>query len=527
LIVDELGKYLEFAALHPRDADVFLLQQLAEAAARSDVPVLFVTLLHSGFADYLPTSEELRRAEWQKVQGRFRDVPFQLPAEQVLELVGRAIVAEPPPSLARLWDGELERIEAAPCMRDVAERGLLRNLRPCFPLHPMTALLLWPLFRSKGAQNERSLFAFLATEEPFGLQDFLRRTTLNEPSATLYRLPHLYDYIVTALGLGAFRGEQARKWALIDAALSRLPTSAPAECVDVLKAIGLLEIYGRQVGLVPSEECLQLALGSGSLVRTACEFLVQQSVVVYRRHVGALAIWEGSDFDAEEARREALVRVRSDATLAERLKHVMAPRPLVPRAHYIRSGTLRFFERRLLDGASDVLERAVTAPTDADGRILFAFPILGHDRPELLRYATELSGKAADGGVPTVIGVPEDVAGVESELEEFEVWQWVADNNVSLKGDPIARQEVRARLQYATRVVLQRIGPLLGLPGYPFSPGACTWIENGRVRDIKSAVAFQEWVSELCDKTFSEAPQRVVEPLQPQLSGERCPADSA
>ena len=45
-------------------------------------------------------------------------------------------------------------------------------LAACYPLHPLTALVLGPLFRQL-AQNERSLFAFLASSEPFGFQDFL------------------------------------------------------------------------------------------------------------------------------------------------------------------------------------------------------------------------------------------------------------------------------------------------------------------------------------------------------------------
>lgn len=77
LIVDELGKFLEFASTEHSGGDVYLLQQLAETAARSQPPILLTTILHSAFADYLPVGQELRRAEWQKVQGRFQDVPFQ------------------------------------------------------------------------------------------------------------------------------------------------------------------------------------------------------------------------------------------------------------------------------------------------------------------------------------------------------------------------------------------------------------------------------------------------------------------
>ena len=42
LILDELGKFLEFAAMYPDRQDIYLLQQLAEASSRSGNTPLFV-----------------------------------------------------------------------------------------------------------------------------------------------------------------------------------------------------------------------------------------------------------------------------------------------------------------------------------------------------------------------------------------------------------------------------------------------------------------------------------------------------
>ena len=47
LILDELGKFLEFAAMYPEHQDIYLLQQLAEAAERSgETPFFVLGLLH-------------------------------------------------------------------------------------------------------------------------------------------------------------------------------------------------------------------------------------------------------------------------------------------------------------------------------------------------------------------------------------------------------------------------------------------------------------------------------------------------
>ncbi len=81
LIVDELGKFLEYGASNPDQGDVFVLQELAEAATRSERPFLFVTILHQAVDRYAEHMSPGRRAEWGKVQGRFEDVAFEERAE--------------------------------------------------------------------------------------------------------------------------------------------------------------------------------------------------------------------------------------------------------------------------------------------------------------------------------------------------------------------------------------------------------------------------------------------------------------
>src|SRR5438046_9928066 len=94
----------------------------------------------------------------------------------------------------------------------MAAAELQECLASCFPLHPLTALTLGPLFRQL-AQNERSLFAFLSSSEPFGFQEFLRNHSLRGRDCDAYRIDRLYDYVITSAGpslVGHYRG---RAWA--------------------------------------------------------------------------------------------------------------------------------------------------------------------------------------------------------------------------------------------------------------------------------------------------------------------------
>ena len=131
-----------------------------------------LTILHQAFEQYAQRLATSQREEWAKVQGRFEDVAFVEPTEQVLRLIGDAIEctsAIEKPNLSVAVDLELK-----PRQLDTSEfMSLLEN---CLPLHPTVALIASSLFR-KFAQNERSLFALLNSSEPHGLQDFLSNQT--------------------------------------------------------------------------------------------------------------------------------------------------------------------------------------------------------------------------------------------------------------------------------------------------------------------------------------------------------------
>jgi len=86
LVIDELGKFLEYGASHPDGGDVFVLQGLAEAAARADRPFLVLTILHQSFDHYTEHVSLARRTEWAKVQGRFEDRAFEERTEEVVHL---------------------------------------------------------------------------------------------------------------------------------------------------------------------------------------------------------------------------------------------------------------------------------------------------------------------------------------------------------------------------------------------------------------------------------------------------------
>lgn len=504
LVVDEFGKFLEHTATNLHSDDLLVMQGLAEAVARSSIPMALITILHTNFSEYLGDVDEVHRAEWRKVQGRFSDVAFQEPPEQLLRLVKEALVTRFPDHLKRAYEAAITRILASTALDEARQRLPLKELLPgCVPLHPLTALLLWPIFRGKLAQNERSLFAFLTSKEPFAFDQFCRAANWEADQPPFLRLDQLYDYVRSSLGVGAYRGDAGRRWVEVDDALERLSAQAPPLAQAVVKTLGLLWMYGAPVGLRATEEAISLALGDHQAVRYALDYLERTSIIVFRRFERAYALWEGSDVDLEARYAEAkqhLVR----GELARRLQQAVELRPLVARAHYIRTGTLRYFTVDIMDGSETALEqRLQQAVHEADGAITFVLTKHQQERHDLLEQARALSSSL---GKLHVLAFPRPVAGLEEALEELEGWQWVQENTPALQGDRVARKELEARLRFAQQRLDEIAGRVLGLRGYRFEPSTSDWVHGGQVHVLSTAREFTQWLSQLCDVTYNKAP---------------------
>ncbi|HEY9664208.1 MAG TPA: hypothetical protein V6C65_37670, partial [Allocoleopsis sp.] len=172
LIIDELGKNLEFAAHNQGVDDLYLLQQIAELRLKDESQVYFLGLLHQSFAGYSERLAAVEQSEWSKIQGRFEDIAFTESPSQMTRLIGQAInrtQAKPIAKILRSQAGDwLKALQAILSDSEVSEKVLA----DVYPLHPLTALVL-PNLCVRYAQNDRSLFTFLTSDEPYAFHRFL------------------------------------------------------------------------------------------------------------------------------------------------------------------------------------------------------------------------------------------------------------------------------------------------------------------------------------------------------------------
>ena len=500
LVIDELGKFLEYATQQPAQGDMFVLQTLAEFADRSaKTPLFFITILHQAFELYAERAGKSQQEEWAKVQGRFEDVAFSESTEQVLRLVGTALDKRS----EIVHKGNLNTaIDLDLKPHQFEKNEYIHLLESCLPLHPTVSLLIGPLFR-RFAQNERSIFAFLSSSEPYGLQDFLSLQHYDGSVLPTFSLADLYDYLNATQGNRLYTSQIGKKWAEIESAINQLANPSPM-VVRLIKTIGLLGVANEPIpNLKASQKLLYYALDDNTKefadeFNNALSTLKRRSIVIHRSYNDVHALWEGSDVDIEARLRDAAAHVDTKVALTTDLSRYMPTRPLVARRHLFQTGTLRYFTVRYTDLENFDVDLAEPL-NDTDGLVLYALPASEEDVAKLVEKANDRNTENRE---EVLIAIPRTIGFLRDAVTQLAYLHWIDENTPELDGDAVARRELSIRIIEAEREISNRLVEIFG----DNSEGSCTWYHKGQPVGINSTKARNTYLSKICDDVYDKTP---------------------
>ncbi len=438
VFIDEMGKFLEGAA--HEEADIYLFQQLAEAASRSNKRLIVVGILHQAFEDYAHRLSREMRDEWSKIQGRFIDLPINVAGEEQIDLLSRAITSTHTPKVM----GPLAQKVAGVIQTN--KRGtapaLYKLLSTCWPLHPVVACLLGQISRRRFGQNQRSLFGFLNSAEPHAFQDFLQHAI----STDLYTTEHLWEYLRVNLEPSILASPDGHRWSLAVEAIERCESQTDILIhSQLLKSIALIDLFKGSSGLIPNLELLEACCPQHSTkeLQKALDELKRLSFVIFKKHLGAYAIYAGSDFDIDEATNKARLEIRSIDFQV--LKRLAGMQPVLAKRHYHNTGTLRWFDVDLVP-LVDVVDKAKRFVPAKSAIGQFFLTVSTENETET--QADKLCKKAANqsSNWDVVVGRSKQSWSINDLALEIMALEKVHSESSELSGDSVARREVRARL---------------------------------------------------------------------------------
>jgi hypothetical protein len=491
LMADELGKFLEYAALHPKGGDIFTLQELAEAAARSTAPLFVVAVLHQNADAYAQKLGRAHQAEWAKVGERFREVPFFPSDTERMDMVGYAIEH----STGLHLNGSFGKLAAQGALRlpsSVGER-FPDMARAAYPLHPLVLMALPALFRKTG-QSHRSLFNFLSGEEAHALGRFIRENTYTPDAPPLFMLDSLFDYTAEVLLGGWSAGTLARLWAeAVDAVDRALRVSDTAR--RVLKSIALLGLL-RDPHLPADKKTLVWALteadGNSPDVGAALDELLERRLIAWSRTRELYRLWEGGDVDVESALETARSGLPSGTTLRAATDRGLCPLPrLIARRYSYETGTLRTVETR----PCAVGELAKTLKVQEGLSVVLC---LAENADEAERAEAIVRAQGRTNVLAAIVRETEILR--EAALDVAAVGE-VAAHTPALQSDRAARRELAARrfeAESAFRDEWSRLfGPASALP---------RWFHNGAPVTFETGRDFSTFLSKMAYDTYPATP---------------------
>lgn len=486
IVVDEFGKVLEHAANNNPEKELYFLQKLSEFVNVPSRNIILLTTLHQNFGSYAYKLNETQRNEWLKVKGRFQEIVFAEPVEQLLYLTTKQLSGQQ--HISRSENTSLSLLyELGLRSKILSSTFNLKTAELLYPLDPISAVCLTLAVKRYG-QNERSLFSFLTAKGQDSIGEFKAA-----PSLT-YNVAKVYDYL-TYHFYSAINEMNADStgWRALSVAIERIEGSnrectVISDCLMVIKTIGLINMFFN--GIVLNDDFL-ITYGENALgidnVENIIKILLSDKIIRFASYKSQYILFEGTNLDIENELFKAASIVPTPQLSVEEIAPYIKQKAAVATASYYRTGTPRYFEYRVSN------EPTITEATgDIDGFIHLVFPL-----SEIENDVRETSASKAASA--SIYGYFKNTAAITKHLHEIKKLQYVIDN-VAID-DRIAKAELDKQKNYETLLLNEAINSSL-----TDGANSISWYFKGEIVVIKSIRDFNKLLSHVCDVIYNQTP---------------------
>ena len=485
IVIDEFGKVLEHAAKNNPEKELYFLQKLAEFVNVPSRQILLLTTLHQNFTAYAKGLTEAQVNEWKKVKGRFKEVTFVEPIEQLLHLAARQMQAdrktEVPASAKSLY-------ELAKATGYVSKDFPIDTALKLYPLDLFSAYAITTAIQRYG-QNERSLFTFLASQENAPQEVLVK--------SQIYNLQRVYDYIYyTFYSYLKEANADSMNWSSMQVSIERVEGQSwdtpeqMLQAVNIIKAIGLLNLFS-VAGFRLSKESLadyaKLAMNIPDAQHIIAK-LEQKKIIRYAAYKDRVMLFEGTDVDLEAEIRDAGLMVSRPVAFVDELTVFFNHRISPVKAHFYQKGTPRFFDYKLFDAPEELVPKG-----DTDGYIELIFST----RKDALE---EIKKASADSEHALIFAYFIDTDNIIDHLYNIKKYKYLSDKVIK-KEDLVAVKEIQKLKEYEENLLNKAISDNL------FSyRNRGVWIFGGKEQRVKSHRDFNKLLSKVCDEIYCKTP---------------------
>lgn len=489
IVIDEFGKLLEYAAKNNPEKELYIFQKFTEFMNSEKRNAILLTTLHQNFNSYAHALNESQRHEWNKVKGRFQEIVFNEPVEQLLYLAAKRIGRTPRPMLNK---GFRTIYDLAQSTKFASSSIEYDDTAAClYPLDLFAAQALTLSIQRYG-QNERTLFSFLESTGESSLLSF------KDGRHTTYSLADVYDYDI--YNFHSFLSEinpDTAAWTGIRVALERIESLFDAgiaeNAIKLVKTIGMMNLFGN-AGIRCSKKDLSIYAKNALDIEepgAVIDLLTQYKIIRYAEYKSQYILFEGTDVNIEgELLKASGIVPRSKDVVDKLLENFNLPIEFA-NATYFRKGTPRYFEYIISD-----------------------YPINRQPQNEVDGYINLIINESL-----TLDKLKQETSNIEEAIlyvyfkhtDKIIDHIWMLDKlayvqNIVDSTDKVAHRELNALINHERNLLNASV--LDALFGYGQD---VVWIYRGNEFSIDSKTSFNKFLSQICDEVYYSTPTYINE----------------
>ena len=356
IIYDEFSKYLEASIANTTISDIKLLQDFAEKCDRSgDKQMHLMLISHKDIANYIEKNLPKDKIDgWKGVSGRFKHINLQNNFSQMYEIIS-AVIKKVEPSWSDYYSENkirfknlIERFKANGVLDKNDDTTAKTAVIGCYPLHPVSTFIL-PRLSEKVAQNERTLFTFLSSDNQYTLPAFLENAQGDFPLLTP---DYVYNYFEPLLRKEPYTSEIHKIYEITSKVLQKLDEDSLA--AKIVKTLSLIYIVEQFEKLPPLKDIIidtfRDNISDVQIIDDVLTELVEKECIVYlKRSNGYLKIKESSGVDITTEIQNVIEKTKQTLSVKGILNKISFDSYIYPTAYNDEMEITRYFDFVFID----------------------------------------------------------------------------------------------------------------------------------------------------------------------------------
>ena len=315
-VFDEFGRYIEDIGESIKVKDV---QDLAEFCDHSDFDDYLIMVSHKQLSLYTDKMKKSISDEWKKIEGRFKSTSINIKYDQCLSLIPHIIPK------TKEWNGFKRKYQEQ--LNELytqaydfkgfllpPESDGINPFEGGFPLHPITLYALDRLSK-KVAQNERTFFTYLASDEDYSLFSQLEKMNMKE--FHFVGLDAIFDYFEE--NICSYRSGEAKEvYKKYQVAINKLGCNTENNLeMRILKAMAVIYIINDAGTLAPDVETLVNVIDTDKdSIKESIAELENKKIIKYMRQYGYYDFLDSSIYDFDSMIDERMEFVTDETALS-------------------------------------------------------------------------------------------------------------------------------------------------------------------------------------------------------------------